>query len=400
MPRPPLDVGTYGSINVRELRPKRHEARARFRMADGRLKLVRRVGTSPASATASLKRAMSALVGELGGAEVSGDTRVKSIADLWHAEIEREASIGDRSHNTVRIYTSLLDNWILPRLGALRARELTVMACDKLIKAVHDKTSYDTAKSVRTVLAGVCGYAVRHGAMTTNPVKSVGRLARGQQRDVQALDAEQRAELLARLEEFAEDRRVDARGRSLGGRASVWLDLPDVVRSMLATGVRLGELLGLSGSDVDPAKQTVAIDHHLIRVTGTGLVRVPGRKGNAKGLLLRVPDWSVSMLRRRKLAAGEGPLFASANGEWLDPSNVIHRVREAFTEIGYGWVTSHVFRKTVASVLDDADLPLSALADQLGNTQTVADKHYRRRRVANEASAHALEAMLSDEAGA
>jgi integrase len=82
-----------------------------------------------------------------------------------------------------------------------------------------------------------------------------------------------------------------------------------------------------------------------------------------------------------------------------DPSNVIHRVREAFTEIGYGWVTSHVFRKTVASVIDEADLPLSAIADQLGNTQTVADKHYRRRRAANEATTDALETMLSDDAG-
>jgi integrase len=93
----------------------------------------------------------------------------------------------------------------------------------------------------------------------------------------------------------------------------------------------------------------------LVRVRGEGLVRVPNRKGNTGGLLLRVPEWSVAMLRRRKLAAGGGPLFASWNGAWLDPSNVIHRIREAFAECGYGWVTSHVFRKTVASVLDDAD---------------------------------------------
>jgi integrase len=59
---------------------------------------------------------------------------------------------------------------------------------------------------------------------------------------------------------------------------------------------------------------------------------------------------------------------------------VIHRIQEAFAEAGYGWVTSHVFRKTVGSVLGQADLPLSAIADQLGNTQKGADKHYRKRR--------------------
>jgi integrase len=83
----------------------------------------------------------------------------------------------------------------------------------------------------------------------------------------------------------------------------------------------------------------------------------------ARRLILRVPESSLPMLRRRKLASGGGPLFPTWNGEWLDPSNVIHRIQGAFAEVGYGWVTSHVFRKTVASVLDEADLPLSTIAD-------------------------------------
>jgi hypothetical protein len=56
--------------------------------------------------------------------------------------------------------------------------------------------------------------------------------------------------------------------------------------------------------------------------------------------------------------------------------------------------------KTVASVLDDAGLPWSAIADQLGDTQKVADKHYRKRGVANGASAAALEGMFNEDADA
>lgn len=396
MPRPPLDVGTYGSITVRRTGSNRFEARARFRMSDGSLKLVGRVGASSAKATANLKRALSELTSDSAQGAVSGEMRMKTLANMWHDELAREMQIGGRSHGTIRIYRSVLDNWVIPAVGALRVREISVMACDRLIKNVHDRTSYDTAKSVRTVLSAVCGYAVRHGAMTVNPVHSVARLVRGDQRQVRALDASERTDLLVRLEQLADRRGLDSRGRRLGARAKVWSDLPDVVRAMLATGVRLGELLALSGTDVDVIQHTLAVDHHLVRVTGSGLVRVATRKGGSKGLLLKLPVWSVSMFRQRKLAAGEGPLFPSANGEWLDPSNVTHRIREAFSDCGYSWVTSHVFRKTVATVLDEADLPLSALADQLGNTQTVADKHYRRRRVANEASAAALEDILSD----
>jgi integrase len=106
----------------------------------------------------------------------------------------------------------------------------------------------------------------------------------------------------------------------------------------------------------------------VIRVKGRGLVRVSKRKGNGHGLPLRLPEWSVPMLRRRKLASGAGPLFPAWNSEWLDPSNVIHGIQEAFAEADRGWVTSRVFRKTVASMMDEADLALSAIVDQLGNT--------------------------------
>jgi len=45
---------------------------------------------------------------------------------------------------------------------------------------------------------------------------------------------------------------------------------------------------------------------------------------------------------------------------------VINRLTEAVTAVGYEWATSHVFRKTVGT-LDEADLPITAIADQLGN---------------------------------
>lgn len=165
---------------------------------------------------------------------------------------------------------------------------------------------------------------------------------------------------------------------------------------MLATGVRLGELLALSGEQFDPHGADTRNHWHIIRITGQGLARRPKRKGNTGGLLLKVPNWSVPMFASRALAAGSGPPFSSARGGWLDPSNVINRIRDAFTGCGYGWVTSHVFRKTVATVLDEAGLPSGAVADQLGNTRAIAERHYIKRRVANPQSAAALEGIVRD----
>lgn len=69
-------------------------------------------------------------------------------------------------------------------------------------------------------------------------------------------------------------------------------------------------------------------------------------------------------------------------------------IRREFDAIGYEWVTSHVFRKTVATVLDEANLPTTAIADQLGNTPAVVERHYRATRVANPHTAGALDDML------
>jgi integrase len=114
----------------------------------------------------------------------------------------------------------------------------------------------------------------------------------------------------------------------------------------------------------------------------------------ARTLAGRSRGGSARSLAKWATASAWDRLFASFTGELLDPSNVINRLTEAVTAVGYEWVTSHVFRKTVGTVLDEADLPITAIADQLGNTPAVAERHYRKQRVANLGNAEALEAMM------
>jgi integrase len=218
------------------------------------------------------------------------------------------------SATTVRLYRGYLDNHVLKALGALSMRELRVLHLDNLVKLTHDRLSYDAAKSVRAALSGICGYAVRHGVYDTNPVHSVARLSRGQGegKEVVALSKSQRADMLVKLEAYAVTRRTDSKGRRVGHRVVVWEDLPDLQRASLATGGRVGEVLAVSGEDVQRDRRgrlTVHLGSHIVRVTGRGLVRMPGRKGGKPGLLLIVPNWSEPMWLRRKAASGDGPLF-------------------------------------------------------------------------------------------
>jgi integrase len=53
-------------------------------------------------------------------------------------------------------------------------------------------------------------------------------------------------------------------------------------------------------------------------------------------------------------------------GSWRDPHNTGARLRTALDLAGFEWVTSHVFRKTAATVLDQHGLSARAIAGHIG----------------------------------
>jgi integrase len=82
-------------------------------------------------------------------------------------------------------------------------------------------------------------------------------------------------------------------------------------------------------------------------------------------------------------------VFPALLGSWRDPSNTQADLRDAFVAAGFDWVTSHVFRKTVATPMDHAGLSSRAAADQLGhaNTSMTTDVYFGRKVAATGAAA-------------
>ncbi len=77
------------------------------------------------------------------------------------------------------------------------------------------------------------------------------------------------------------------------------------------------------------------------------------------------------MLRRRA-AIGVGPdepVFGTVDSGFREPRTVgrwLFQVREAN---GTGWVTTHTWRRTTASVLDGSGITARMIADQLGHSR-------------------------------
>jgi integrase len=67
-------------------------------------------------------------------------------------------------------------------------------------------------------------------------------------------------------------------------------------------------------------------------------------------------------------------------------------LRDVFRRVGYPWVTSHVFRKTAATLLDEAGVSARKIADQLGHSQvSVTQDVDMGRKIASDDAAQVLE---------
>ena len=97
----------------------------------------------------------------------------------------------------------------------------------------------------------------------------------------------------------------------------------------------------------------------MVRLKGQGVVRQDTTKGGAERSV-PLPQFAVDALHRRK---GEAPrpntvgvIFPSSAGALRDPDNFGKQWREVRGSLGLPDVSSHSFRKTVATLIDDSGL--------------------------------------------
>jgi integrase len=403
--RPPLPIGTFGKILYLPRKSGAVQARVNFRDYDGRVRLVSKDGPSRSAAERALKAELRNRLTPASGAGVTAETRVSELADVW---LESES---DWSTGTERTYRSTVHTQVIPALGSLRLREVTPGVVSRTLGAIAAASGQGAAKTTRSALSGMFRLAVRDGAVSANPVRDAGVRLRSSKR------TKPRALTVSEVDRLTALFRASER--------AVALDLPDLVDWMLATGCRIGEALatryganseGAPLLDLDAG--TWEVNATVVRIRGEGLVVQERPKTEAGWRVIAVPGFAIQMLGRRGGSAG--PVFtAPLAGGLRDPSNVSGDLRELLDSFecevcdhtGYqraggkvilgprgqrlrcdqgpwSWVTSHVFRKTVATRLDEAGFTPRQVADQLGhaNPSMTLDVYFGRHVVSAEAA--------------
>ncbi|MGI5525805.1 tyrosine-type recombinase/integrase [Micromonospora sp. CA-259024] len=368
MARPPLPIGTLGTIRTEKLGPNRYCARARYRDHDGKTRDVEATDTTAPAAIRALKVKVRDRVAP-NDDEITRETHVSTLAALWLEEIAAEERVSLQSISRYEISVRVS---IVPALGELRIREASAGRLDKFLRKIaEDRPS--AAKSAKVVLGQMFALAVRRGALTTNPIRDTGQL-RKPRKKVVALDREQLDDVRSAIRKWQQP----TPGKS-GPRPTS--DLADIVDLMLATGARIGEILAARWEDADLGAEhpILTICGTIIYIKGKGFFRQEWTKSDAGYRSVVLPRFAVGMLLERKLTAAADPndaIFPSRRGTWLSPPNVRRQWRAARAETGLEWVTPHTFRKTVATLIDKEASTDSAAA-QLGHgSKETTKKHY------------------------
>lgn len=359
MPRPPLPIGTWGTINTVR-RAGGWTAYARYRDHDGETRQVERTGRTKSIAEQNLLVALRDRV-RLDSDDVTADTEIQRVATMWFEQYVEDK----KSENTVDAYRRAVFDIIIPAIGGVRFREISVARLDRFIQTVAKTRGPGAAKTAKSCLSSIIGVAARHGAIDRNPLRDVAPIASKPKQEAVVLELGQLADLRRKL--YAD-------------RQAQLQDVVEPIDYMLATGVRIGEALALRWHDLDI---DVDLEHDEAGTTRTVATVVKGRiqehpKTPSGQRRLMLPPWIVIMLRARRERMPEndlGLVFASVRGTVRDPSNLRRQWRAFRERHGYGWVVPKTFRKSIATLIGDPE----DAAKQLGHADSRTTKlHYIR----------------------
>jgi integrase len=388
MARERLIVGTYGEISCSQQASGSWQARARYCDLDGVVRQYHKSGETKNKAKANLKAFFAEHTATFGDSVLAPDDNVLGLLDFWFEKMERAE--GGPSSETLGHYRSHV-RWVLDSdktehpLGAYQLRHVRPV----IIQAALDSSgvSADMRKRIRSVLVRAFDLAIFHDAINGNPATTVPSVPvpRDKKKPVSAEDLDA---VRAVVREWA-----NAEKRK--GPKSV--DLPDIVEMLVATGMRIGELLALRWSDIELSPPPARRDDEgwfpwlMVngQVTSKGK-RVDYGKTDAAIRPIALPDWAAALLRRRKVAQTPNDLdavFVTRNDTWHYPTNIQGRLRHIRLLDDYAdfsvlqGVTPHSFRRTVATEIDEV-YDAEAAKNQLGHTsKTVTERHYINRKL-------------------
>lgn len=293
--------------------------------------------------------------------------------------------------STFRGRRQQIADYIVPAIGALKLRDLRPSDVERVVAGMlAGGLSARTAMHTRSTLRKALHDAERDGLVLHN-VAALSRPPHVERREFHVLTADETRRL---IDETAED------------------ELGPLFTVAATTGLRQGEILGLSWSDVtdlDGSAPTLTVRRTLSRdAAGRRALAEPKTRKSRR--TLELGGTAVRALRRQKarqaavrLAAGDTwqgerdrLVFTDALGRSLDGTYVTSRFGAALKRLGLPHVRFHDLRHGAASLMLAEGTPMKVVSDTLGHStititaDTYAHLDREQRRAASDAIERAI----------
>ena len=255
------------------------------------------------------------------------------------------------------------------------------------------KKSYSRARQARLVLRLALALAVRHEVLPRNPVDSVSRLYRPPHTPDALTPVEVNAIRLA-IAAWEAGRAIS--GPKPDGQLGV------IVEVMLGTSARIGEVLAIRRRDIDitSATPSIRIAGTIVSHKGEATARQDHPKTAKSRRTVAIPTFTAEAVRKRLVHVNDPSLdallFTTREGNPLTTNSVRRQLRHVMKLVGITGVTPHMFRRTVATVINE-QAGVDLAAELLGHTNTrITIQHYiRRNEMVNPATAELLDRALA-----
>lgn len=309
------------------------------------------------------------------GYTISSDMFISDYLDMWLDDYIKDI----RSENTYVKYKNICDKYIIPVLGDIKLSALKVIHIEKLIRRFRKEGLNPTStQNYYGIIRAALNKAVKLQLLNDNPCKFIDTPKRGKFK-ANTLTVQEFYLIYDKLNaELYEDYIF-----------KLALDIA------LETGLRRGEMCGLTWDDIDFTNKCIHINQALIRVDNT--YTISSLKTDSSYRSLPISDALLVKLENHKkrqkinrVKYGQFYLknifnkkeydlvFTWENGKFIIPSNFLQRLKRMLKHCNINKnIRWHDLRHTNATLLLEGGASMKTVQERLGHSlmQTTSDTY-------------------------
>ena len=313
------------------------------------------------STLAEAKRYQAHCQGQLyaNGYVANSDITVKTVAEEWFASAK-----DGLKPTTARGYKVNIYNHILPHIGSVPIQALKSSTIKDMISSLGKELSATSIKYILRNLSQILKYAEQRSYIVKTPMKSVA-IPKSSKPKFATYSVAELVKLLKAVK-------------------GTDLELPIHIES--ETGLRLGELLGLSWDNIDFDKKTITVNKTVSYVEGKIYITSPKTTKSNREIVVSATlieaiksykEKEESTKRPKRYENKNNLLFHKENGQPLTNSSFSSKFASTLKKNGLKHIRFHDLRHTHASLLyNKYGMNIKSVSDRLGHSKISTTMDY------------------------